>query len=65
MDPKTPLRQWVRVPDTKEFEYKTECQHAISDGCHSEVDTDGTTSLGGDLCGADCIAADDSRLKPK
>jgi hypothetical protein len=66
MDSQTPLREWVRVPDTKEFEYKTECQHAISDGCHSEVDnTDGTTSLEGNLCGADCIAADDSRLKSK
>jgi hypothetical protein len=65
MDPKTPLRESVRVSDTKEFEYKTECQRAISDDCHSEVDADGTTSLGGDLCGADCIAAYDPRLKKK
>jgi hypothetical protein len=64
-DSQTPLREWVREPDTKEFEYKTDCQRAISDGCHSEVDADGTTSLGGDLCGADCIAADDPRLKKK
>ena len=65
MDPKTPLREWVRVQDTKEFEYKTDCQRAISNGCRSDVDADGTTSLEGDLCGADCIAADDPRLKKK
>ena len=65
MDPKTPLREWVRVQDTKEFEYKTDCQLAISNGCRSDVDADGTTSLEGDLCGADCIAADDPRLKKK
>jgi hypothetical protein len=65
MDPKTPLRESVRVSDTKEFEYKTECQRAISDGCHSEVEADGTKSLEGDLCGADCLAADDPRLKKK
>ncbi len=59
-DSQTPLREWVREPDTKEFEYKTDCQRAISDGCHSEVEADGTTSLEGDLCGADCIAADDT-----
>jgi hypothetical protein len=64
-DSQTPLREWVREPDTKEFEYKTDCQRAISDGCHSEVEADGTTSLEGDLCGADCIAADDPRLKKK
>jgi hypothetical protein len=61
----TPLREWIRVPDTKEFEYKTDCQRAISNGCRSEVEADGTTSLEGDLCGADCIAADDPRLKKK
>lgn len=65
MDSQTPLREWIRVPDTKEFEYKTDCQRAISNSCRSEVEADGTTSLEGDLCGADCIAADDSRLKPK
>ncbi len=64
-DSQTPLREWVREPDTKEFEYKTECQRVISDGCHSKVEADGTTSLEGDLCGADCIAADDLRLKSK
>jgi hypothetical protein len=65
MDPKTPLREWVRLQDTKEFEYKTDCQRAISNGCRSDVDADGTTSLEGDLCGADCIAADDPRLRKK
>ena len=64
-DSQTQLREWVREPDTKEFEFKNDCQHVISDGCHSEVEADGTTSLEGDLCGADCIAADDPRLKPK
>jgi hypothetical protein len=65
MDSQTPLREWVRVPDTEEFEYKTDCLRAISNSCHSEVEADGTTSLEGDLCGADCIAADDPRLKEK
>jgi len=64
-DSQTPVREWVRVQDTKEFEYKTDCQRAISNGCRSEVDADGTTLLEGDLCGADCIAPDDSRLQPK
>jgi hypothetical protein len=64
-DSQAPLRQWTRVPDTKEFEYKTDCQRAISNSCHSEVEADGTTSLDGDLCYADCIAADDPHLKKK
>jgi hypothetical protein len=65
MESQAPLRQWTRVPDREEFEYKTDCERAISNDCHSAVDADGTSSLEGDLCGADCIAADDSRLKPK
>jgi hypothetical protein len=64
-DSQTPLREWVRVSDTKEFEYKTDRQRAISESCRSEAEADGTTSLEGDLCGADCIAADDPRLKGK
>jgi hypothetical protein len=61
-DSQAPLREWKRVPDTQEFEYKTDCQRAISDECHSEVDADGASYLKGNLCGADCIAADDPRL---
>ena len=65
MDAHTPLREWVRLSDRKEFEYKTDCQLAISNGCRGKVDADGTTSLESDLWGADCIAADDPRLKKK
>ena len=63
MDSQAPLHEWVRVPDTKEFEYKTDCQRSTSYGCRSEFEADGTTSLEGDLCGAGCIATDDPRLK--
>jgi hypothetical protein len=60
-----PLREWKRVPDTQEFEYKTDCERTISNGCHSQVGDDGKSYSEGDLCGADCIAADDPRLKKK
>jgi hypothetical protein len=65
IDPNTPLRKWQRVPDTLEFEYKTDCQHAIADGCHREVEGNGESYLGGRLCYVfpDCIATDDPRLK--
>ena len=53
------------MPDSQEFEYKTDCQRAISEGCYREVEADGTSSLEGSLCYADCIAADDPRLKKK
>ena len=65
IESQAPIRQWTRVPDRQEFEYKTDCERAISNDCHSAVDADGTSSLEGELCGADCIAANDSRLKPK
>jgi hypothetical protein len=64
-EPQAPLRQWTRVPETQEFEYKTDCQRAVSNGCHSRVDADGVSYLEGDLCGAYCIATDDPRLKEK
>jgi hypothetical protein len=53
------------VPDTQEFEYKTDCERAISNECHPQAEEDGKSYLEGDLCGAYCIAADDSRLKAK
>jgi hypothetical protein len=59
-----PLRQWTRVPDTQEFEHKTDCQRAISNDCHPQVE-DGKSYLEGDLCRADCIAADDPGFKAK
>jgi hypothetical protein len=65
LDPQAPLREWERVPDSQEFEYKTDCQRAISKDCYTEVERDGTKSLMGSLCHADCIAADDPRLKKK
>jgi hypothetical protein len=52
------------VPDTQEFAYKTDCERAISDECHPQVEEDGKSYLEGNLCGADCIAGDDPRLKP-
>jgi hypothetical protein len=60
-----PLREWTRVPDTQEFEYKTDCERAISNDCRSQVGDDGKSYQEGDLCTADCIAADDPRLKKK
>jgi hypothetical protein len=67
IDPNTPLRKWQRVPDTPEFEYKTDCQHAIADGCHREVEGNGESYLDGLPCYElpDCIATDDPRLKKK
>ena len=67
IDPNTPLREWQRVPHTPEFEYKTDCQHAIAAGCHREVEGNGESHLCGLLCNdfPDCIAADDARLKRK
>jgi len=63
----TPLREWQRVPDTPEFEYKTDCQHAIAARCHREVEENGESYLDGPLCYEvpDCIATDDPRLKKK
>lgn len=63
-DPQAPIWKWNRVPDTQEFEYKTDCERAISDECHPQVEEDGKSYLEGNLCGADCIAGDDPRLKP-
>ena len=65
IDPNTPLRKWLRVPGSQEFEYKTDCERAISNGCHREVNADGSSYLDGLLCNtdADCIASDDPRLK--
>jgi hypothetical protein len=62
-----PLRQWKRVPDSQEFEHKTDCERAISNDCHREIEPGGTSSVEGDLCarGAECIATDDPRLKGK
>jgi len=65
MDSQAPIREWQRVPDTQKFEYKTDCERAISNECHRTVDADGTPSREGDLCGADCIAENDPRLKRK
>ena len=67
IDPNTPLREWRRVPDTPEFEYKTDCQRAIAAGCHREVEGNGESYLDGRLCYKfpDCIATDDPRLKKK
>ena len=65
IESQAPLREWTRVPDTQEFEYKTDCQRAIAKDCYREVEADGTSSLEGSLCYADCIAADDPRLKRK
>ena len=59
IETQAPLRQWKRVPDSQEFEHKTDCERAISNDCAS--------SLQGDLCvaKAECIATDDPRLKEK
>jgi hypothetical protein len=65
VESRAPLREWQRVPDTQEFEYKTDCERAISNECHPQAEEDGKSYLEGDLCGAYCIAADDSRLKAK
>lgn len=65
IESQAPLREWKREPDSQEFEYKTDCERAISNDCHPEVEADGTSNLEGELCNAECIAADDSRLKPK
>jgi len=65
IESQAPIRQWTRVPDRRQFEYKTDCERAISDECRPQVEEDGKSYLEGNLCGADCIAADDSRLKPK
>jgi hypothetical protein len=65
IESQAPFRQWTRVPDTQEFEYKTDCERAISNDCHSEAETDGRSFLEGDLCSAECIASDDPRLKEK
>ena len=65
VESQAPLREWKRVSDSQEFEYKTDCQRAISKDCYTEVERDGTKSLMGSLCHADCIAADDPRLKKK
>jgi hypothetical protein len=63
IDSQAPLRKWTRVPDTQEFEYKTDCMRAISNDCHWE--TDGVPGFEGELCNAECIATDDPRLKGK
>jgi hypothetical protein len=53
------------VSDSQEFEYKSDCQRAISKDYYTEVERDGTKLLMGSLCYADCIATDDPRLKEK
>jgi len=63
IESQAPLRKWTRVPDTQEFEYKTDCERAISDGCRPQVEDDGKSYLEGGLCNAMCVAADDPRLK--
>ena len=66
MDSHTPLRKWIRVPESQEYEYKTDCQRAVSNGCHRKVDPDGNSYTEGPLCSypyTDCIATDDPRLK--
>jgi hypothetical protein len=63
IESQAPLLQWKRVPDSQEFEYKTDCERAISNDCHREVEADGTSNLEGELCNAECIATDDRRLK--
>jgi hypothetical protein len=67
IESQAPLRQWKRVPDSQEFEHKMDCERAISNDCHREIEPDGTSSLEGDLCNAEaeCIATDDPRLKEK
>ena len=65
IDSQAPLREWKREPDSQEFECKTDCQRAISKDCYTEVEQDGTKSQMGSICYADCIAADDPRLKKK
>jgi len=63
VESQAPLREWKRVPDSQEFEYKTDCERAISNDCHWEAD--GVPGFVGELCNAECIAADDPRLKEK
>jgi hypothetical protein len=65
IESQAPLQQWTRVPDRQEFEYKTDCERAISNDCHQHTETDGKSYLEGDLCSSECIAADDLRLKSK
>src|SRR5580700_5233337 len=64
IESQAPLRQWKRVPDSQEFEHKADCERAISNDCHREIEPDGTSSLEDELCNAECIATDDPRLKP-
>jgi hypothetical protein len=65
IESQAPVRQWKRVPDSQEFERKTDCERAISNDCHREIEPDGTSNLEGELCIAECIATDDPRLKEK
>ena len=65
IDSQAPLRKWERVPDSQVFEYKTDCERAISNDCHREIEPDGTSNLEGGLCNAECIATDDPRLQEK
>jgi len=65
IESQAPLGQWKRVPDSQEFEHKTDCERAISNDCHREVEADGTSSPEGELCIAECIASDDPGLKSK
>jgi hypothetical protein len=65
IESQAPLRQWTRVQDSQEFEHKTDCERAISNDCHREIEPDGTSNLEGDLCNAECIATDDPRLNEK
>ncbi len=65
VESQAPLREWTRVSDSQEFEYKTDCERAISNDCHREVEANGKSNLEGELCNAECIAADDPRLKEK
>src|SRR5271168_1707221 len=45
IDSQAPLREWTRVTDSQEFEYKTDCQRAISKDCYTEVERDGTNMV--------------------
>ena len=64
IESQAPLREWKRA-QPQEFEYKTDCERAISNECHREVEANGVSSFEGSLCTADCIASDDPRLKEK
>jgi len=63
IESQAPLREWKRA-QPQEFEYKTDCERAISNDCHSEA-VDPVPGFVGELCNAECITTDDPRLKEK